>query len=220
MTNSASAPNVFILAVIAEKGGVGKTMLACTMASIAAKKKKKVALLDLDPQPTATNWHDRRELHNVNVISCQVARLKENIKNQIDNGANFIVIDTAGKASDAAIAAARAASFVLIPIQASVSSIETLTKVRDVLELAGMPPYSVVVNDAPMQGQRHIETQEIIRDEGFEIAPTVIHHRVLHGDAANLGSTSVEVDEKSKAAGEVLALYDYILKTHSKIKKG
>ena len=49
------------VAVVAEKGGVGKTTIALTLAVAAVKAGRKVAVFDLDPQATAAQWTDRRE---------------------------------------------------------------------------------------------------------------------------------------------------------------
>jgi cellulose biosynthesis protein BcsQ len=47
----------------------------------------------------------------------------------------LIIIDTAGKSTDAAIAAAKAADRVLMPIQPQVFDIETLQNVKEILIL-------------------------------------------------------------------------------------
>lgn len=49
------------IAVVAEKGGVGKTTIALDLAVTASHKKHAVALLDVDPQATASKWTDRRD---------------------------------------------------------------------------------------------------------------------------------------------------------------
>jgi chromosome partitioning protein len=88
--------------------------------------------------------------------------------------------------------------------------IETLGSIKDVLTLAGNPPAAVLVNRAPTQGRRHVETQEAATALGFQVCPVVIFARAAHGDAGNIGQSAAEVDAKGKAAQEMAELYSYI----------
>lgn len=199
-----------VLAVIGQKGGSGKTTTALALAVAATMEGKPVAVLDLDPQATATSWGDRRGTDSPAVVSCQVSRLGQVLEAAAREGAQLVIIDTPGKSTDAAIAAAKVADFVLLPIQPQIYDIETLTSVKDVLTLAGLPSAAVVVNRAPIQGTRHTDTQEAAREMGFDIVPVVVFERIAHGDAGNMGQTAAEHDPKGKAAQEVAALYSYI----------
>src|SRR5262249_2644065 len=118
--------------------------------------------------------------------------------------------DTPGKSTEAAIAAAKAANFVLIPIQPQLFDIETLDNVKDILTLAGNPPAAVFVNRASVQGKRHIVTQEAMTPLGVTVCPVVLFARAAHGDAGNIGQTAAEYDPKGKAAQEMAELYEYI----------
>src|SRR5580693_9193800 len=198
-----------VLAIIGQKGGNGKTTTALGVAVAASKAGRSVAVIDLDPQTTAANWSDRRGKEAPAVVSCQVSRLGQVLDAAAKGGADLAIIDTPGKSTDALIAAAKAADFVLMPIQPQLYDIETLGSLKDVLTLAGNPPAAVLVNRAPVQGKRHTETQAAAEAQGFRVCPVVLYGRAAHGDSGNIGQTATEYDPHGKAAHEMLALYSY-----------
>ena len=207
-----------IIGIIGQKGGSGKSTLALALAVEAQRAGRDVAVIDLDPQTTAANWSDRRSDEQLAVVSCQVSRLPQVLAAAEKNGADFAVIDTPGKLTDALIAAAKAANFVLVPIQPQLYDLETLPGLKDVLTLAGHPACAVVVNRAPVQGKRHVETQDAARAQGFTVAPVVIYSRAAHGDAGNLGQSAAEYDPNGKAAEETAALYSYISRALKEVR--
>lgn len=198
-----------VLAIIGQKGGSGKTTASLGLAVAAAQARASVAVIDLDPQSTAANWSDRRGSDTPAVVSCQVSRLPQVLKSAAEQGADLAIIDTPGKSTDALIAAARSADFVLIPIQPQLYDIETLPSISDVLTLAGRPPAAVFVNRAPVQGSRHEETQRAAEKQGFTVCPVTLFARAAHGDAGNLGRAAIEYQPDGKAAEETRALYAY-----------
>ena len=199
-----------VLAIIGQKGGSGKTTTALGVAVAASRAGRAVAVIDLDPQATAANWSDRRGEEAPAVVSCQVSRLAQVLEAAEQQGATLAIIDTPGKSTDAAIAAAKAADLVLLPIGPQLFDIETLPSVKDVLTLAGNPRAAVLVNRAAIQGRRHIETQEAAIAQGFTVCPVVIFSRAAHGDAGNVGQSAAEYEPTGKAAQELAALYKYI----------
>lgn len=200
-----------IIAIIGQKGGSGKTTTALGLAVEATRTDLTVAVIDLDPQATAANWSDRRQVKDAPaVVSCQVARLSQVLNAAKEQGVKLAIIDTAGKSTDAAIAAAKVAHRVLMPIQPQLFDIETLQNVKEVLTLAGNPRADVIINRAAVQGKRHEETQEVAVSMGFTVAPVVLYQRAAHGDAGNVGQTASEYEPKGKAAQEMADLYNYI----------
>lgn len=144
------------------------------------------------------------------IVSCQVVRLRHVLDAAKDSGVKLAIIDTPGKSTDAAIAAAKAADVVLMPIQPQLFDLETLNSVKEILTLAGNPTAAVVVNRAAIQGRRHEETQQAAAAMGFDVANVVLFQRAAHGDAGNLGQTASEYEPKGKAAKEISVLYGYI----------
>lgn len=200
------------IAVVAEKGGVGKTTLALTLAVAAVQAGRKVAVFDLDPQATAAQWTDRRSTEFPWVLATPATRLDAALANAKAQGVDFIVIDTPPHAGTDAVEAARRADLVLVPVEPHLYTLETLPKLSDLLRLAGAKPSLFVVSKAAIQGREAQNAAAFIQEQGFVVAPVTLYLRAAHRHAGNLGQTAQEFEPKGKAAEESLQLYMYTMK--------
>ena len=206
-----------IIAIICEKGGVGKTTIALSLAVAAAKAGKSVALIDIDTQPTATNWGDRREAQDLAILSAQPARRPPTIEAARRSGADLVIIDTAGKNEAASIAAVRAADLVLVPMTAKPKAMETLPRAREIITAGGSPPAYVVLNFIHPQGGRAADKLKELLFEayGIEACPVHFTQRALYDEADLTGRTPQELDPQGKAATEAQDLYLFVKKQRS-----
>jgi chromosome partitioning protein len=203
---------MYVIAVVAEKGGVGKTTLALDLAVTATRKGHSVAVLDVDQQATASKWTDRRTEDRPWVVPTHASRIAASIEQAKGQGVDFIVIDTPPHSSTEAAEAARRSDVVVAPIEPHLFALETLSKLADLLKIAGNAPFFVVVNKAPVQGSEGTTAAEYIRGQGFPVAPFVVHMRAAHRHAGNVGKVAAEYEPKGKAAEETLQLYAYTRK--------
>src|SRR5215213_8052322 len=100
------------IALINQKGGVGKTTVALHLAAAFWQRGENVLILDLDPQASATEWHDAREAELPHVESVQPARLAKVMEHAKEIGTGLLIIDTAPHAESTALEAARASDLV------------------------------------------------------------------------------------------------------------
>ena len=198
---------MYTIAIVGQKGGTGKTTLAENLAVAATQARRTVAVIDLDPQITATNWGDRRKAQTPTVVSCQVARLRFVLSEAEKKGVELVFLDGPGKNAEATLEAAKAADLVLVPIQPIINDIETLPAFRDLLRVAGDKPSLVIINNAPIQGSRHIHAQEAAQQAGFMVCPVVLFHRAAVYDSPLPGLAVQEYEPDGKAAQEIAQLY-------------
>ena len=206
------------IALIAQKGGTGKTTLALSLAVAAVQRGRTVAVVDLDPQASAANWADRRVLDVPAVVSAHVPRLQNVIDTARQNGVDLILIDTPGKSEQAALAAAKVADLVSIPCRPQIHDIETLTATKEIIDLAGGRPAFVVLNAVPPQGRRHEEAQAAIQDMGLTVCPAILVQRAAFGDAPNGGQSASEYEPGGKAAQEIGQVYEFVSKLLKKFE--
>jgi chromosome partitioning protein len=202
---------MYIIAVVAEKGGVGKTTLALDLAVTAVQKGRSVAVIDVDPQATASKWTDRRTNEHPWVVPTHAARIAAAIDKAKAQGVDFIVIDTPPHSATDAAEAARRADVVITPIEPHLFALETVSKLADLLKVAGNPSAFFVVNKAPTQGTEGANAVDYIQAQGFSVCPVIIHLRAAHRHAGNVGKVAAEYEANSKAAQETLQLYMYTI---------
>jgi chromosome partitioning protein len=196
------------LAIISQKGGVGKTTLATALAVAAEKDAKIVAVFDLDPQASAAFWKDTREADTPAVVAIPPSRLQHVLKAAAETGCDLAIIDAPPFAKDIAFEAAQRADFILIPTRPAVLDVMAMTKT---LELVGHynKPSAVVLTFCPVQGREIADTEGAVKQLGADLAPVRIHNRVAYSRAQQTGLTAQEFETDGKAAEEIKQLYAY-----------
>ena len=84
----------------------------------------------------------------------QAFRLPQVLDAANRGGADVVIIDTAPRAEQAALEAARAADLVLIPCRPAVYDLETVSTTVDLVSLAGGAPVLAVLNGVPARGPK------------------------------------------------------------------
>src|SRR5271166_5678126 len=110
---------MFVIAVISQKGGAGKTTLALNLAVAATRDGIKTTVLDVDPQASATCWGDARGGAPPIVIAAQASRLSILLSAEVRRDTALVVIDTGPANDSVALEAAKLADMVLVPCRAS-----------------------------------------------------------------------------------------------------
>lgn len=195
-----------IVAIVSQKGGSGKTTVAIHLATAAALAGHSVAIIDLDPQATATKWGDRREADGPEVISGQAVRLPALISAAEKNGADLLVLDTAPNADQIASLAARSADLVLIPCRPAKFDLEAIEATLMLVQTAGKPAF-VVLNAVPPQGNIVDEVTEGLVASGARVAPHQLTQRAAFTHGVIDGRSAQEFEPRGKAAKEIQSIY-------------
>ena len=195
------------IALVNQKGGCGKTTLALHLAAAFWLSGENTLLVDLDPQASATEWHDARENPMPHVESVQPARLGKVLAHAREIGTGALIIDTAPHNEAAALDAARAADLVIVPCQPSIMDLRAMRKTADLLRLVKVPAVAVL-NGVPSFGTVADEAAEMISEAlGLPVCPVRIGDRVAYSRCLISGQVAQEVEPKGKAAGEVEQLH-------------
>ena len=111
-----------IVALLNQKGGVGKTTLATHIAGELAMRGQHVVLLDADPQGSSLDWTQRRSQQGLPRLFSAVGLARETLHQEapeLARRADHVVIDGPPRIAALARSALLAAERVLIPVQPS-----------------------------------------------------------------------------------------------------
>ncbi len=197
------------VAIIARKGGAGKTTLALHLA-VEAAKTGPVVLIDTDPQASAAQWADGRQAPQPAVVACPAARLEQSLQAARRSGAHIAFIDTAPAVETPALAAAQAADFCLIVSRPGILDLQSIGINVQIAKLAGKP-VALVMNAAHARdGQAIAAGENAGTSYSVEVCPIIVHQRAVFGHALARSKCAQEVEPASKAAAEVAALWDWL----------
>lgn len=199
-----------VLSFVCQKGGTSKTTTAINLAVEALAYGLEVVVIDLDPQVSACDWKDIRGDEPPLVASTPVPHLERTLRAAEENGADLVIIDTAGRTNDAASAAARAADLILVALQPSLIDLKTMGATLEIIRLAGNKPMRALLTRVKASGTRHEDTTAWLETQGIEVCPAMLGERVSYQDAYAQGLGVSEAEPSGKAAHEIQEVYKYI----------
>lgn len=202
---------MYVVAVLNQKGGSGKSTIATNLAAALQRRGHSVALIDTDPQKTATEWATRGD-ETPPTYGAQSADIHENLP-ALSDAFDVAVIDGAPRMTERATSAVKAADVVLIPVQPSGADIwaaeDILDIVRERQQVAGDLQAAFVVSRAVTRTNLADTVCDALDAYGVDVLDSRTGHRVAYAEA--LGAGLSVLDMGGKAADEVQALTDEVL---------
>lgn len=184
-----------IIAVVSQKGGVGKSTLVRALAKSAAENKMKVKVADLDTQQgTTMNWHRRRLDNGYDPVgSFEVFRSAEQALSACGNDVDLLIIDAPARASKGTRAIAESADLVVQPTGASLDDLEPAILVFHEMVKNRIPRDKLafaicrVGTDAEYQ-----DCRDYLGQTGYTILDGCIPERPSYRQTQNLGLSVLE----------------------------
>jgi chromosome partitioning protein len=199
-----------ILAFVQKKGGTGKTTTATNMSVEAMMRGFSVALVDIDPQGSVLMWKNARvrDWPYVEALSPKdLPRWLEEHASEFD----LVIIDTPAHDGDTLARVVRLADLTVIVTQPTLLANAVAVHLREVFLAFGIP-YAILLSQTPPTLTQRLDHWI----QNHQLLGTVVDaqlaYRMDYQDAIPLGMGVVEYNPQGRAAREVHAATDWLLK--------
>jgi chromosome partitioning protein len=219
-----------IVALVGQKGGVGKSTTAVCIASEALARGQSVLLVDADPQGTARTWGEvatEAGLPSPTVVAMGATMHRREQLPRVRAGFDLVVIDCPPRAGDVQRSALMVADVAILPCGPSAadawalaSSIELVNEARSLRE----DLFAVVlITRKQVNTTLGKSAREILTESGLPLLETELGYRVAFQEALAAGLGVTTYAPSDVASDEVRALVDELMslgrrRTHAKRK--
>lgn len=203
-----------VWAVIAQKGGAGKTTLSLHIAIALAGYDRRVELLDVDPQSSAHRWAVQRKglaPATKAIVAAQIFDEVERIRHKAST--DIVIVDTSPRADRDSLIVANAADFIIVPVRPSPLDFPALIDTLTLLKNSGCDDKAVVLLNAVASATNEGDlAAAYVKKLGADLCPFWIGERVDFRHALLTGQGVTEAKPQSAAAKEILAATKWLLK--------
>lgn len=196
-----------IIAILSQKGGVGKTTLTNNLGMAFKKFGKNVLLVDSDPQGSLRDWNDTNNASLLPVIGLDRGTLSSDLE-AVKGNYDLIIIDGSPRADKVSSAAIRIADIVLIPttpssydVWASADLVDIIKARQEVTE--GKPIAYFAINRIRKNTRLGNEIYDVIDGYGLPIIKQGITDFEIYKQTAARGETVYQDRNAQKAIEEI-----------------
>lgn len=212
-----------IVAFVGQKGGSGKSTLAICVAAELAARKRKVLLVDADPQRTAVTWHDVASEHGhavPTVVGMTGTLHKPNQIPKLAEGYQDVIIDTPPRLGDVQRSAMVTADMAVLPCGPSAPDAWALAEsIRTIQEAVDYRPSlkaAIVINKKRTGTAAAKGAREALSSAGLPVLKAEIGLRQAFQEALAAGMGVGSYAPKDLATEEIRALVVELLKLGGK----
>jgi chromosome partitioning protein len=206
------------IGILARKGGAGKSTLTLHWAVEAERQRRRVAVIDIDPQQTSVKWSKRRLQQLGKQTPAMLVATASNLQEALEaceaNGLALVLIDTPPHVEAPCREAARLADLVVIPCGPSAPDLEAISATIHVLQETKTPGV-IVLNQGRPGSSINDKAMAVLTQYGLPVCPVPIIRRAALADAFTDGRAVVELEPDGKAAEEISRSWAWIMK-HSR----
>jgi chromosome partitioning protein len=199
-----------VLAILARKGGVGKSLLARALAVQALTQGKRAAILDADPQGTVLAWRARRPHPAPHVVGLGNRAMADVLREIKSGGGDIALIDTPPHAQPIISKAAELADAAIIVTGTGPEDIEQIRAVYDIVSNLRKPA-GIVINKAKPNTAALKAARGGVLAFSMPVCPTDITDRVVHPYASANGLSVQETDPEGRAAIEIGEVWEWLV---------
>jgi chromosome partitioning protein len=207
--------NTHVFCFQSQKGGVGKTTLACHFARALIWFGMPVILIDTDPQASAQDWAGARETESpFPIVGYKGEKLHKDIR-QIVNGYKYAVIDSPPRTTNVARSALLCSEYLIIPVSPSALDLwalsDTLQLAEEAKQYNEALKMGIVINREIAKTQISRAVEKELQKTGLHVFENHIKQRVLFAEVMGSGITVMEADPENEAAREFYNFFVEVL---------